>query len=416
MKDTKALARLCKEELEELTGHNAQAKRQDGDDAGAGRHGAELTGHNAQAKRQVLLSTVRWWVKNRRVGKKKIIEDTENFAYLADLEERAADQLGADLFFRTPPNRDYLRDQVWWTVALYRVAERVILPKVKKEEKDNHSPYLPPHSIFGEDLIRECIYVILREYTEKKFTYQGLGQAVEYFAEAWRLRLRQEPIPVATEAVTETELAERMQRLAVEQASHDVSEPLLRVERWKIWLRALGRRRAIRLWILSQLQEDRNREWAEIVELIPEPHCGVLDDEDLPPGTTWDEVDQAFRKMTLNPKAVRRRASTDGKIVRQALWELMIKDLDRENAIRFWIVYILRETRLQEWREIVERMQKQYCEILAAKDKDRDALPPEILWQEVHHVLQAKKYSAEELRKWYLNIKQHCWELRYGLP
>lgn len=156
----------------------------------------------------------------------------------------------------------------------------------------------------------------------------------------------------------------------------------------------LGRKGAIKYWILFILQEDRQQPWDEIAQQVLQPCCGILDHKDLPPDVSWDEVRDAFHEMarrsrslpsTLTPEALKRFYSRARDELLRPIWSMMVEALGREEAIMKWMLDRLYERLEHHPGEKIEALVLQpRCGILT----DRD-LPPDVLWDEVQQAFQA---------------------------
>ena len=69
-------------------------------------------------------------------------------------------------------------------------------------------------------------------------------------------------------------------------------------------------------WILHRLHErlalaQDPQSVEEIGHLVLQPRCGLLDDQDLPPSVSWEEVQQVFHTVPHRFYATPSRLSTD---------------------------------------------------------------------------------------------------------
>jgi hypothetical protein len=180
------------------------------------------------------------------------------------------------------------RGDLVWDLLFQRVARRVILPRLRVEAT--------------EDRVRDCVAAMLA--SAGRFQYREPGQAVAYLTTAYRLRNRAETVPEATliDLWIAVDVREREQTPVGGGAPPAVKPPGCPCG-WSRVAAAVGAETAQRLWILATLREDRSETWETIAELVLQPHCRILGDNDLPPGASWDEVSRAFQSLAQRSRA-----------------------------------------------------------------------------------------------------------------
>jgi hypothetical protein len=253
-----------------------------------------LAALDKEATREVLDGTMKWWVKERKTGQSGDLDL---------LLERCADQLAAVLVFKNLPPAEDMNHKISWDVLLHRVVQRIILPRLGGPS--------------SKDSVNDCILAILER--AEKFDYQGLGQAIEFFTEAYRLKILRGPPQLDTEPIPEPEPKEdeesRPVRLPsslivpsileqiIERHEDELTRQLRREKLWSI-RKEVDQEVVLRFWILFILKEDRQRSWDEIAGLVLQPRCGILSDDDLPPDVSWGEVQGAFQTMAQRSRAI----------------------------------------------------------------------------------------------------------------
>ena len=291
------------------------------------------------ATRVALIGTMDWWRKERQTGKP---------GHLDGLLERCADQVAAVLVFKNLPNLrllETLRVKLWWDPLLDRVARAVIIYQQRELAKQEGRRSM--QTFVSEDQLHRCIESMIKHADPKKFSFETVGQAMRFFATGLdfdekqdRRRTRspqpehEQPLPESkptrdkegrgdterrfmhtpfelTADITGKKILEHDDQEGERQPDQDERESerqRQRQQQWESLVGALGREEAVKLRILEQLL-GRNEPgweeklgWEEIAVLVSRPQCGILDNEDLPPGVTWDEVERAFQEMAQSAR------------------------------------------------------------------------------------------------------------------
>jgi len=262
------------------------------------------------------------------------------------LLERLADTLAAVLVFQNLGQAKGTPGGHLWDVLLRRVVQRVIVPRLQ-----------PPSAAGSEDSIQDCVAAILERAAG--FTYRGLGPAIEFFTHACRLRKKQEPRQVETEPLSG-------------QAPEGEEEGFVRTP--------------------PSMTAPSAEE-----EVLSEIETGPPDES---PGDEGGWTVPTFEEeFSEEPPSSARSAP------RELLWERMNQALKRDEALRFWVLFWLKEDRNREWEEIATLVLQNHCGLLSDDD-----LPPAVTWEEVKQAFQDMAQrsrtmpgvlTAEALRQFY---------------
>ncbi len=260
----------------------------------------------------LIASTAGWWYENRRRG---IADDVD------DLLERCADQLSAMLVFKNLDQVVSRPHQTWWPVLAHRTIERILYAKVQAGRReaaaavtDSHrTPIRAPSDRassqrLDSDRIHGYMAVLLG--AAGKFRFQGLGQAIKYFALLCSQWDTTDPVTEITDPLPESEPGQPQPNLpaslivpSAEAAflSHSQEEgeeaDKIILKLWKDMVAALGRAGAEELWVLLRLHVIHAQEWNEIALAVLEVHCRLLATDDLPPDIASGQADVWFESM-----------------------------------------------------------------------------------------------------------------------
>jgi hypothetical protein len=243
---------------------------------------------------EVLLAALReaasWWSKASGVCP---VKATPYFG------ARCADWAAVVLVARNLPQLRGACGDLVWDVLCQRVVERAVLTRLGEP--------------VTEDRVRECIVVLLERADQ--FVYRTPAEAVEYFTAACRPRKKPEEVPAITASRVKISRHTLDRRSGETAAVHPASAPGPAASGRPVWERLaaiLEPEAALRMWILGTLREDHGESWDMIAELVLEPSCRILSDDDLPPGASWDSVTLVFQAMA-------RRSRTGSGTVRAAV-------------------------------------------------------------------------------------------------
>ncbi len=256
------------------------------------------------------------------------------------LVKRCADQVAAAIVFKqlscsedknlSPWDKSDQR--LFWHPLLRRVAKQIVLPRFRLR-------YQPKDEL--DERVGECVEAILKG-SSAGFSYRRLSEAITFFTEAYRLYLLQqlrnnnEHQTVGTpqeSPMAEKEQAEHRQEQgrqvwldpslskghphpskrpqsqtlqvledALESEQHAAEDrDHLQRSAWQSWNaiveRLKSRTEAIKYSVIYRLRERHRKTSSEIAPLVLERRCGILDEDDLPPSVTWEEVQQVFQEM-----------------------------------------------------------------------------------------------------------------------
>jgi hypothetical protein len=241
----------------------------------------------------IIHRTLEWWAGNR-------LMDASQVEALAN---RCVDQLAAAFVFGNL-NITEVTHQPFWLPLLKRVIWRQLLPKLRRDGRLSLN--------FDEDtLIAE--YLSMITLRSQLFIYEGLGQAINYFAgDGFWKELCRNLQPFELEPDEDNALLQNVpDPSANPTALSDDAENPFRQRAWDGLRRATGSdETAMKFWVLHRLREDRGLDWKSTAEVVSDPILELLDDDDLPPKLTCEDVHHAFEKMAMRSRPPGRLTAT----------------------------------------------------------------------------------------------------------
>jgi len=235
-----------------------------------------------------------------------------------DLVERCGDQISAALIFRNLHVVGADCDLLWTALFARAICKVIFSGNAHSKVSTKASPVLRTRCT--KENIVECVSIIL---AKKTYEYRTLGAAIKYFRDLWlyeclerweRDKEKREEMANAFTSAPSVDAKRSDQRSF---SFDEISEALA------------NRSMAIKLWILVRVFDRMAVEktdydtasesligWKAVGYMIPEPRCRILEDDDLPPDVSWQDVEKAFDKSALNEDAIKNFVSRTRKRVR----------------------------------------------------------------------------------------------------
>lgn len=301
--------------------------------------------------RASMLATMDWWHSARQAGKAKSIDD---------LIDYGTNQLAVVLMCGNR-NRIAVQSNLdWWAVLAHRVVTRLIEPHLRPFFPQGLTPGKNPETYDASKLAeyRTAYYIqyILKTLlSTTPFEYKNPPQTIIFLRgmclnceremqRKWKeeeerkrkeaeQKRKEDELSVAPPQKTTVSHADTL-RLIAQYVEDDLqsssaqkapeaetAQKLLEAvkaltplqekqahykrQTWNVLENALGRKSAIKYWLLTLLNSD-GFTWDQIVELFEEDDCPIRYEDNLPPGVTWREMDPARWKIKKNAANLRK--------------------------------------------------------------------------------------------------------------